>query len=96
MDKRMTLQNDRVHAATTLTQAMTSTTNGRTFINWQRGGMQSCGQTGENSGRTVMYSSLTPEEEQALVILGLTVSLGIRQSINVCGKELRESREFRL
>lgn len=40
MDKRMTLQNDRVHATTTLTQAMASTTNGRTFIDWHRGGLQ--------------------------------------------------------
>lgn len=56
----MTLQNDEVHAATTVEQAMTSTTNGRTFIDWQRGELQSCLQTGENSGRTVVYSAFYP------------------------------------
>lgn len=56
----MTLQNDEVHAVTTVEQAMTSTTNGRTFKDRQRGGLQSCGQTRGNLGRTVMYSASYP------------------------------------
>lgn len=56
----MTLQNDEVHAVTTVEQAVTSTTNGKTFKDRQRGGLQSCGQTGENLGRTVMYPASYP------------------------------------